>query len=280
MPELPEVETIIRALRDGGREGPPLPGRTIAHAEVLWHRTLAEPAYEEFKQRVPGQRVERLGRRGKFALLYLSVDTLIIHLRMSGDLRVEHGWDYDGNPLPLQPHDRAVLTFADGMRLAFNDARKFGRIWLVSDPETVTGRLGPEPLDDSLTPARFHQMLQSHRRMLKPLLLDQAFLAGMGNIYTDEALHMSGLHPTLLSGSLNEQQAERLLAAIRTVLNRGILTHGASIDWVYRGGDFQNDFRVYRRTGLPCPVCQTPIQRMVIGQRGTHVCPICQLPPI
>jgi formamidopyrimidine-DNA glycosylase len=279
MPELPEVETIIRALRDGGRDGPPLPGRTIARAEVLWERTLAAPDLETFMQRIPGQQVESLGRRGKFAMLHLSVDTLIVHLRMSGDLRVEYALDAQGNPLPLQPHDRAVFYFTDGIRLAFNDARKFGRIWLVSDPQAVTGGLGPEPLDESLTSAHFHHMLQSHRRQLKPLLLDQSFLAGMGNIYTDEALHMSGLHPNRLSDTLDEAQAGRLLQAIRTVLNRGILTHGASIDWVYRGGDFQNDFRVYRRTGLPCPVCQTPIQRTVIGQRGTHFCPVCQIPP-
>jgi formamidopyrimidine-DNA glycosylase len=276
MPELPEVETIIRALRDGGRDGPPLPGRTIERAEVLWHRTLAAPDLVEFSQRIPGQRVESLGRRGKFALLQLTDDTLIIHLRMSGDLRVEPGVDEGGIPLPLAPHDRAVFYFTDGVRLAFNDARKFGRIWLVSDPQTVTGQLGPEPLEEDLTSARFHQMLTSHRRQLKALLLDQTFLAGMGNIYTDEALHLAGLHPGRISDTLSTEQSDRLLGAIRTVLQRGILTHGASIDWVYRGGDFQNDFRVYRRTGLPCPVCQTPIQRTVFGQRGTHICPVCQ----
>jgi formamidopyrimidine-DNA glycosylase len=276
MPELPEVETIIRALRDGGRDGVPLPGRTMARAEVLWRRTLAEPAYEEFLPRIRGQRIEGFGRRGKFALLHLTRDTLIIHLRMSGDLRAEYGRDLDGNELPLQPHDRAVFYFADGVRLAFNDARKFGRIWLVADPAAVTGALGPEPLDDSLTPVQFHHMLQNRQRQLKPLLLDQTFLAGMGNIYTDEALHLSGLHPGRLSNTLDEAQSARLLDAIRTVLGRGILAHGASIDWVYRGGDFQNDFRVYRRTGLPCPVCGTPIERTVFGQRGTHICPVCQ----
>jgi formamidopyrimidine-DNA glycosylase len=276
MPELPEVETIIRALRDGGRNGPPLPGRTLASAEVLWRRTLAEPDYQEFLLCLPGQTIERLSRRGKFGMLHLTRDTLIIHLRMSGDLRAEYGLSEQGNPLPLQPHDRAVFYFQDGVRLAFNDARKFGRIWLVSDPETVTGMLGPEPLDESLTPTRFYNMLQSRQRQLKPMLLDQTFLAGMGNIYTDEALHLARLHPSQLSNTLDEEQAERLLGAIRTILNRGILTHGASIDWVYRGGDFQNDFRVYRRTGLPCPICQTPVQRTVIGQRSTHICPVCQ----
>lgn len=279
MPELPEVETIIRALRDGGRDGPPLPGRTIEYADVLWQRTLVEPAYAEFMPRIRGQRIERLGRRGKFALLHLTQDTLLFHLRMSGDLRVELSLDETGAPVPLQPHDRAVFVLSGGVRLAFNDARKFGRIWLVADPETVTGDLGREPLEQELTALNFYHMLNHHRRQLKPLLLDQAFLAGLGNIYTDEALHLAGLHPTRLAHTLDQQQAARLLAAIRTVLQRGIQAHGASIDWVYRGGDFQNDFRVYRRTGLPCPTCGTPIERIVFGQRGTHFCPVCQPAP-
>ncbi|HSV85373.1 MAG TPA: bifunctional DNA-formamidopyrimidine glycosylase/DNA-(apurinic or apyrimidinic site) lyase [Levilinea sp.] len=279
MPELPEVETIMRTLRDGVSDGLPLPGRTIQYAEVLWRRTLAEPAYAEFVQRIRGQRIERLGRRGKFALLHLTQDTLLIHLRMSGDLRVEPGVDQAGAPVPLQPHDRAVFVFTGGVRLAFNDARKFGRIWLVSDPETVTSGLGPEPFGEDLTPLRFYHMLRAHRRQLKPLLLDQTFLAGLGNIYTDEALHLAGMHPARLAHTLDQAQAERLLDAIRTVLQRGIQAHGASIDWVYRGGDYQNEFRVYQRTGLPCPTCGTPVERTVFGQRGTHFCPICQPAP-
>lgn len=160
--------------------------------------------------------------------------------------------------------------------MAFNDARKFGRAWLVTDPNTILKDLGPEPLDPGLTPAIFYERLKSHQRQLKPLLLDQTFLAGLGNIYTDEALHLAKLHPLTIAQSLTLQQAKRLLDGIRLVLNEGIRRNGASIDWVYRGGDFQNYFRVYQRTGEPCPVCGSPIQRIMLGQRGTHFCPKCQ----
>jgi formamidopyrimidine-DNA glycosylase len=233
-------------------------------------------AYATYAQQFSRDQSLEANRIAEHHGLHLTRDTLIIHLRMSGDLRAETGLDAAGVPLPLQPHDRAVFHLSGGVRLAFNDARKFGRIWLVADPAAVTGALGPEPFDETLTPQHFHGMLQARRRQLKPLLLDQTFLAGLGNIYTDEALHLSGLHPCCMAHTLDEEQSARLLAAIRAVLNRGIQTHGASIDWVYRGGDFQNDFRVYRRTGLPCPVCGTLVERTVTGQRSTHFCPLCQ----
>jgi len=140
----------------------------------------------------------------------------------------------------------------------------------------VTGKLGPEPLEDGFTPQTLYEGLQARRRRLKPLLLDQSFLAGMGNIYTDEALHMARLHPQAMSNSVKREQAEVLWEAIRAVLQEGIRRNGASIDWVYRGGQFQNDFRVYGREGQACPACGTAIQRIVVGQRGTHLCPACQ----
>lgn len=276
MPELPEVETIVRALLRGGREGPPVVGRRLQAANLLWDRTLAQPSAAEFVSRIPGQVVEGVSRRGKFIVIKLSQDVLLVHLRMSGDLRVEPLQDEQAQPLPLQSHDRLVLTFADGLRLVFNDPRKFGRVWLVADPRPVLDGLGPEPLDPGFSAAQFHTKLQTHHRLLKPLLLDQAFLAGLGNIYTDEALHIAGLHPTRQADELDELQAQKLLQSIREVLEEGIRRNGASIDWVYRGGSFQNSFHVYQRTGKPCPVCGTPIERLVVGQRGTHFCPVCQ----
>jgi formamidopyrimidine-DNA glycosylase len=140
----------------------------------------------------------------------------------------------------------------------------------------VLGNLGPEPLDEGFTADALHAMLQTRRRQLKPLLLDQTFLAGLGNSYTDEALHTAGLHPLRLTDSLNAAEAQALWTAIRAVLNEGIRRNGASIDWVYRGGDFQNTFRVYQRTGQACPVCGAPVERILVGQRGTHFCPRCQ----
>ncbi len=275
MPELPEVETIVRALSRGGRDGLPVVGQTLTGVRVLWPRSIASPSLGEFMERIPGQKVKDVTRRGKFICLNLSSDALLVHLRMSGDLRVEAP-DGSGQPLPLKPHDRVVFEFEGGQRLAFNDARKFGRIWLAQDPQTVTGSLGPEPLDPAFAWEDLYRRLHASGRQLKPLLLDQTFLAGLGNIYTDEALFAAGLHPSLAAKALSEEQAERLWTAIRAVLQEGILRNGASIDWVYRGGNFQNHFRVYRRTGLPCAVCGTPIQRMEIGQRSTHYCPVCQ----
>ncbi len=274
MPELPEVETIRNALRNGGRGGKSLIGRRVQESHLLWERTLAEPTPGEFQERILGQTVRDVGRRGKFLLLNLTPDTLLIHLRMSGDLLVED------QAAPLAPHHRLMLDLEGGIRLVFNDARKFGRAWLVADPQIVLGQLGPEPLDPDFTSAELHRRLLAHRRQLKPLLLDQKFIAGLGNIYTDEALHLAGLHPLMISNTIDGPQSERLWSSIRQVLQDGIHRQGASIDWVYRGGDFQNYFRVYQRTGDPCPVCSTPIQRILVGQRGTHYCSNCQPPPL
>jgi len=270
MPELPEVETIRRALRDGGRQGPPLIGRRIQAAHLLWERTLATPSPAEFQPRISGQIIRDVGRRGKFLLLILSSDVMLIHLRMSGDLLV------GPQAAPPPAHLRLALDLDSGLRLAFNDPRKFGRVWLVKDPEEILDGLGPEPLAEDLTPEEFYRRLHPHRRQLKPLLLDQTFLAGLGNIYADEALHLAGLHPLSLASQLDEAHATRLLTSIRQVMEDGIQRQGASIDWVYRGGDFQNYFHVYQRTGEACNNCGTPIQRIVVGQRGTHFCPTCQ----
>ena len=273
MPELPEVETIRLALKKGGRGAESIVGRRVLESCLLWERTLAEPTPKEFQERISGQEIDDIDRRGKFLLLKLNSDTLIIHLRMSGDLNIVKQSE------PLAPHDRMWLGLDGDLRLAFNDTRKFGRVWLVADPLTVTGELGPEPLDDDFTHQEFHRRLHGHRRQLKPLLLDQTFIAGLGNIYTDEALHLAKLHPLRISNTLDEEQSRRLWSSIRIVLQEGIDRQGASIDWVYKGGDFQNYFRVYQRTGDPCPECGKPIQRITVGQRGTHYCQNCQPEP-
>lgn len=270
MPELPEVETIARLLRSGTHQQPAIVGRRLVEAQLLWERSLAEPSAEEFRKRVWGQTIQQINRRGKFLQLQLSAGWLLFHLRMSGDLQVRPSGE------PILAHDRLLLALEDDLTLAFNDARKFGRVWLVDDPGSVLGSLGPEPLEESFTAEGFFTRLHTTRRQLKPLLLDQTFLAGLGNIYADEALHAAKLHPLTPASSVSPAQAERLLESIRSVLQEGIRRNGASIDWVYRGGDFQNYFHVYQRTGEPCPVCGTQIARIVVGQRGTHYCPTCQ----
>jgi len=271
MPELPEVETIVRALQTGGRGGPSIIEHIIEKAALFWPRTLATPQWKDAESRLPGQQIQQVTRRGKYIQLKLEQGYLLIHLRMSGDIRVEP------EAADRQKHDRFVLHLSDGLRLVFNDSRKFGRIWLVDDPQTILGKLGPEPLEAAFTPQWLFGALQRHRRQLKPLLLDQKFLAGLGNIYTDEALYRAQLHPRTLSNTISPTRAEQLWTAIRAVLEEGIRRNGASIDWIYKGGDFQNVFQVYQRTGKLCYTCGEPIIRESIGQRGTHYCPHCQV---
>lgn len=273
MPELPEVETIARLLRQGTSSQPSLIGRHILGADLLWERTLAAPPPAQFSSRITGQAIIDISRRGKFLCFQLSRDWLLIHLRMSGDLLVKPA------VAASQNHDRLIFQLDGDIQLVFNDTRKFGRVWLVGQVNQVVGSLGPEPLDESLSAKDFYERLHAKHRQLKPLLLDQTFLAGMGNIYVDEALNLAQLHPLHRAHRLTQEQARRLLVSIRTVLRDGIARSGASIDWVYRGGDFQNYFRVYQRTGLPCPKCGTPIARITVGQRGTHFCPHCQPAP-
>jgi formamidopyrimidine-DNA glycosylase len=265
MPELPEVETIVRLLR------PALIGKTIQSAELYWERTLVIPSPKEFKEKIRGQQIMEVFRRAKFICMQLTSTCLLIHLRMSGDMLVVLGG--------YQParHDRLILELSGDTRLIFTDPRKFGRVWLEDDPAEIFNNLGPEPLSDEFTASWLFESLHAQHRLLKPLLLDQSFISGLGNIYTDEALHLARLHPLTHSDAVTPNEAEILWMAIREVLESGISHNGASIDWVYRGGDFQNHFRVYGREGEACPICGTKIERIVVGERGTHFCPQCQV---
>src|SRR6266498_474278 len=273
MPELPEVETITRKLR------PHLLGKTIQEANLRWSRTLAFPSPRKFKAEIKGQEIKEVTRRANFFILRLSDFSLLIHLRMSGDLLIKD------SKIGSEKHDRLILKLLPAQsspqdppsNLVFKDTRKFGRVWLTADPGEVLGRLGPEPLSKSFTPEWLYTALHRKHRQLKPLLLDQTFLAGLGNIYTDESLNLAKLNPLAASDSITVKQAEALHKGIRTVLKEGIRRNGASIDWVYRGGEFQNYFRVYDRAGKPCPNCGTNIKRMIVGQRSTHFCPNCQI---
>jgi formamidopyrimidine-DNA glycosylase len=233
MPELPEVETLVRTLR------PALIGKTILESDLRWKRSLASPSPAKFKKQIIGQEIRDLTRRSKFLNCQLSNANLLIHLRMSGDLLVVLGG--------YQPakHDRLILKLTEDTTFVFADPRKFGRVWLVDNPAEIFRDLGPEPLSGEFTPFRLYTALHAQHRQLKPLLLNQTFLAGLGNIYADEALHRAKLHPLTPSDSVSSDQAENLWAAIREVLDEGIRRNGASIDWVYRGGEFQNHFRVY-----------------------------------
>jgi formamidopyrimidine-DNA glycosylase len=270
MPELPEVETIARHLREGWDGAAPLPGRRIQFVSLTWARHVARPAPDTFRRLIRGRVIQDVRRRGKYLVLPLDRGTLLIHLKMSGDLSVVRA------SAPPGRFDRTVFHLDGHWELRFGDARKFGKVFLLDQPQTLLGPLGPEPLDRAFTPPVLAARLAGHRRPLKPLLIDQTFVAGLGNIYADEALHRAGLHPLRRSDELTPVEARALWRGIRSALRQGLSRNGASIDWVYRGGDFQNHFRVYQREGEPCPVCRTTIRRIVVGQRGTHFCPVCQ----
>ena len=273
MPELPEVESVARSLVSGQGVSSGIVGAKVSKAIISWKKTVATPTVGAFKRRIVEQEVLGVGRRGKYIRIDLSRDSLLVHLRMSGDLILGY------SEKALGKHSRARFYFDDGLQMSFNDPRKFGRIWLLHNPDDELGKLGPEPLDSSFIPADFYDRLHSRKRQLKGLLLDQSFLAGIGNIYADEALHGAKLHPLTLANSVSRKQSDALFKAIRSVLEEGIRRNGASIDWVYQGGDFQNYFAVYQQTGEPCPRCGTVIERTVVGQRGTHFCPKCQAAP-
>lgn len=273
MPELPEVETIRRYLEHGVGDRPPVLGKRIQSARILWSGVVETPSPESFLRDLPGQQVQSVERRGKYLVLPLSRDTLIMHLRMSGDVVTDWGGT------PHREHDRLLLYFEDGTRLAFNNIRKFGRVWLLRDPEQLLGKLGPEPLADGFSADDLHRILQDHSRQIKYLLLDQTKLAGIGNIYSDEALYRAGIHPRMKSDQLTRNQSRKLWAAVRKVLKDGIRFQGTSIDWMYRGGDYQQYLAVYGQEGKSCPECGTIIKRIKVAQRSTFLCSTCQPPP-
>ncbi len=264
MPELPEVETTVRLLR------PELVGRTFTAVQLDWLRHTPDP--EALRMLLPGRRVIGLSRRGKFLVFALlpADRTLLIHLRMSGRLEVVP------RDAPPDRHAHTVLGLDDDRELRFSDTRKFGQLYLPSDPAEVLGKLGPEPLSAAFTAGWLAEQAAKRRRAIKPLLLEQTFLAGLGNIYTDEALHRAGVDPRRPANSLTRPEVNSLHAAIRATLQEAIDHQGTSFDWVYPDGGMQERLRVYGRGGNPCVTCGTPVERITLGQRGTHFCPQCQ----
>ena len=269
MPELPEVETIVRQLRR------PLIGRTFSYSWTDWPRQIVTPDPAGFNQRLANQTITAIERRAKYLLFSLSEgDTLLIHLKMSGQLAVVPAGE------PRNKHTHVIFGFTDGDQLRFTDTRKFGRVYLVKEPADILGQLGPEPLHLSFTADLLQTLLAKRQRTLKPLLLDQTFIAGIGNIYADEALFYAGLHPGRNTATLTPAEITRLHAAIQKALTLGIDHQGATISMYRqpdgRKGQMQNEFVVYDRRNQPCKQCQTPIQQLILGGRTTHFCPQCQ----
>ena len=299
MPELPEVETVARDLQRW------VAGATIVDATVRWDRTIRHPQPpERFEAEITGATIRRVGRRAKTVLLHLQDGRVMtVALRMTGALIVAP------TGTPDDPYARVVFRLADGRELRYRDVRKFGRIGLwpggglrsigsgrgaknrrIAEGgrtyrigEVFSGH-GPEPLSRGFTVERFAQRLARRSAKLKSLLLDQSFIAGVGNIYADEALWRARLHPLRTADSLDERDVRRLHRAIRRVLREGIANRGASFsDYVdARGEEGGNAERlaVYRRTGQPCYRCGRRIERIVVGQRSTHFCPRCQREPV
>lgn len=296
MPELPEVETTVRDLR------PQLIGRTIKRAAVTWDRTVAHPAPNAFKKEIVGYTITAISRRGKYLVFSLdraktdaapSGDAkrktkeaaadyvvaapgkfLLVHLRMTGQ------FGFHEPTVKRDKHQHVHLLLDDGRELRFHDFRKFGRWWLVDDPEMVVGKLGPEPLD--MTKKEFLTRLRARRGHIKPLLLNQTFVAGVGNIYADESLWYARVHPLREATTLTDQEASDLYNAIRRVFRKAIGVGGTSFDATYKringqSGEFQEDLRVVGRGGEPCYRCGTPLIKTVVAQRGTHYCPHCQI---
>jgi formamidopyrimidine-DNA glycosylase len=274
MPELPEVQTIVNDLNAADLIGVP-----ITAATVFWSRTIAEPSPQLFCKRLKGRRFTAIRRRGKHLVFETDDEqTMLLHLRMSGRLHLVSA------AAPRIKHEHVIIQFNDNRQLRFHDTRKFGRIHLINDPARILARLGPEPLGKDFTVKILAGRLKRHRRRLKPLLLDQAFVAGLGNIYVDEALWDAKLHPNRIAAGLSANEIKALHRAIPRVLKRGLKNLGTSLGTGetnfysvgrHRGRN-KDELRVFRRTDLPCPRCGTTIERIVVGQRSTHICSRCQ----
>jgi formamidopyrimidine-DNA glycosylase len=270
MPELPEVETIARQLRGRGVEG-----REILSVKVNWVRTVEPLSGTAFSRAVRGTVIEQISRTGKWMQFHLSSgQTIMIHLRMAGSFSVEKG-----------SHDRIVMALSDGLTLYYRDTRKFGRWKLVDDPQEILSGLGPDALTRNFTLNYFKQAVSSRRRAIKTVILDQSIVAGLGNIYADEALWESRIHPERLPESLSDDELSALFKSIKHVLRVGVKNRGTSLGkgkTNYRqvdgeSGGHREEVKAYGRAGKPCVRCGLLLEKCMVGQRGTTFCPACQI---
>ena len=275
MPELPEVETVRRRLE------PVLTGRRFERVEITDPRLVRPHEPDEVAAELQGERVASVERRGKYLILRFETDrVLLIHLRMTGSLR------HSSAGLDDDPHRRALVRLDDGSDVAYRDVRRFGT-WLLLEPGELDAylapRLGEEPLGAPFTAARLGQLLARRRAPVKAALLDQRTLAGMGNIYVDEALWRAKIHPLRPAESLEPNELRRLHRAVRTSLEHGLARQGSTLrDYKLpdgASGSMQHEFKVYGRGGDPCDRCGTPIAKIRVAGRGTWFCPACQPEP-
>jgi formamidopyrimidine-DNA glycosylase len=271
MPELPEVETIISDLR------PRLVGRRFTAVSLVWPRMVLEPSAEEFSRRLPGRMIRSVARRGKYLIFRLdSGESLVLHLRMSGSLLLRDEAGADERPRYLT----AAFGLDNGIELLFCDRRKLGTASLLENERALARKLGPEPLAPGFTARVLKERLSRRKAPIKALLCDQKLVAGIGNMYADEALFFAGIHPMRAAGGLSDSEIGRLHRGIRRVLRNGIRNAGATFsDYRRPGGEQgnqQGSFFVAHRGGQACKVCSTPIERIPIRNRGSYYCPRCQ----
>jgi formamidopyrimidine-DNA glycosylase len=273
MPELPEVETIVADLR------PHLTGRTIVRCELLFPTIVRHPEPEQFTDAVAGMRIAGMRRRGKFILIDLDGDlVLVVHLGMTGQLRLVAA------DTPLATHTHAIFTLDDGRHLRYRDPRRFGRLLLGTEESLLASkkmpRLGPEPIDPGFPAEELYRSLRKRRTSLKAVLLDQGTIAGVGNIYADESLHRAGLRPDRVAGGLSRKSVGKLHESLRHSLQTAIANRGSSVDtyrdaWGEIGGQ-QEKLLVYGRAGEPCFTCGRPLTMIRLAGRSTVFCTKCQ----
>lgn len=266
MPELPEVQSTVESIRSH------LVGRKIKSIKALWPKTIAPLRESQFNNKISNKRVISVTRRAKYIILNLEDSAaLVIHLRMSGRLRV------DKRSLPLDPYDRVVLTLKSGNELRFRDVRKFGRFSYFAKEELVKldHKLGPEPLSSEFSSQDFYSALKRSKQRIKAFLLDQSKISGVGNIYADESLWAAKIKPIRRAESLAYKEAIKLFQAIRRILHRAILDNGTDFgDGVIYNGRFKP--KAYGREGLPCFRCKSDLVKLTVAGRGTVVCNKCQ----
>lgn len=268
MPELPEVEVIMREL------GPKIVGETVGDVRALWHKTVVRnDGYSPVSESI-----RNVSRHGKYILMQLDSGYIIVHLRMTGQLMVGNG-----DPAS-EKHLRAVIQLSNSKDIYFYDSRKFGRIYLVKLPHHVLRNTGIDALDPEFTWQILHQFTRGKKTNIKSLLLNQKYVTGLGNIYIDESLFLAGIHPLTPAGKLGVADIQKLYSAAIDILQRAIAGMGTTIsDYKTVGGgfgSFQNALNVYGHQGEVCPRCDHIVEKIRIGNRGSHFCPGCQKPKI
>jgi formamidopyrimidine-DNA glycosylase len=267
VPELPEVETVVLSIRDQ------LVGQNFININVRWPKVLFNFSKQDFLDNLVQRNITNVYRRAKFIVLSFDEDILAIHLRMTGKL-------YFANGKTNEKHISASMELDNGQQLIFEDTRKFGRFYYYTSQNLLDKKLGIEPLGDSFTADWLIKNLHRTKRMIKALLLDQRIIAGLGNIYVDECLWLSGIHPETKSSKIPKKNISTLCESIRSTLQSSINAHGTTVvNFSYlngRSGKFSDQLQVFGKDGLPCTKCRSEIVKKRVCGRGTHFCPKCQ----